>query len=82
MASFKSYATGIIGSNPHKTPADSKPDFTGNVTIEDVKWNIAVWKKFNEAKQDFDFSFSISRPNEEAKPQAVQPNTLFDDEPF
>ena len=60
---YEKVGFGFVSKNPKHTPNSKHPMFTGDVTINDEKVSIAMWRKVNYGKEGF--SIQATRVTEE-----------------
>ena len=50
---YEKIGYGFVSKNPKHTPNSKYPMFTGDITINDEKVNIAMWRKDDYGKEAF-----------------------------
>ena len=60
---YEKVGFGFVSKNPKHTPNSKHPMFTGDVTINDEKVSIAMWRKVNYGKEGL--SIQATRVTEE-----------------
>ena len=53
MKKYEKVGSGYANKNPKHTPNSKHPMFTGELTINEEKVNIALWKNENYGKESF-----------------------------
>ena len=88
MPQYKEIGNGTIGPNKWKKKNSPQPDFLGSITLDDVKTNIAAWRRFNvdaDGKKNTFFSFALTQimTEEESEADSIAAfDDNSDDNPF
>lgn len=62
MKKYEKVGTGFVNKNPKHTPNSKHPMFTGEITIDSEKINIAMWRNLSYGKESF--SIQLTRVSE------------------
>ena len=60
---YEKVGSGFVNKNPKHTPNSKQPMFIGDITINDEKLNIAMWRNISYGKESF--SIQATRVTEE-----------------
>lgn len=81
MADYDNTNKGVLFPNQYKESGDSKPDYLGNVNVNDEEWSLAAWANTSKNGKDY-LSIRVSEPRDKNETKQNSSKDSGDDIPF
>jgi len=81
MADYDNTNKGVLFPNQYKESGDTKPDYLGNVNVNDSEWSLAAWANTSKNGKDY-LSIRVSEPREKNETKQNSSKDSGDDIPF
>lgn len=81
MADYDNTNKGVLFPNQYKEGGDSKPDYLGNINVNDAEWSLAAWANTSKNGKDY-LSIRVSEPREKNETKQNSSESTDDSIPF